>query len=250
MIRSWTGYALKAGRTGFSVASQQVDYGSRLGGSSQRFSLSRYSSSPTDPPSTISYSSGKWNRNLQHSNSQNQHSRKSWLLNQNHAHRSQLLHLNQRRKRRFADAYSSRRLCKMPDCIYRFNTANKSICLIAPAHVGPCLAKACCLALTNHLSPQFKPAMKGRLKFWIQAKDWANLFGESRTDWMKQSESGSIIVSASKVSPNIEILKCYPHLDTFLVRAAEEDIVKLALERGSSLEHISKAIPFRVVGQT
>lgn len=113
----------------------------------------------------------------------------------------------------------------MPDCIYRFSTADKSVCLIEPAHVGPCLVKACCLALTNHLSPQFKPAMRGKLKFFIQTKD----------------------AEVLKDSP-LEVLKMYPHLNTVLVSGFEEDVVKLAQERGSGIEGISKAIPFRVVG--
>jgi len=113
----------------------------------------------------------------------------------------------------------------MPDCIYRFSTADKSICLIEPAHVGPCLAKACCIALTNHLSPQFKPAMRGKLKFFIQTRD-PEIAKDSR----------------------LELLKAYPHLNTVLVSAFEEDVVKLVQERGQRIENISKAIPFRVVG--
>jgi len=111
----------------------------------------------------------------------------------------------------------------MPDCIYRFSTADKSVCLIAPAHVGPCLAKACCTAFGNHLSPQFKPAMRGRLKFFIQTRD-AQVLNDSE----------------------LEVLKNYPHLNTVLVSAFEEDIVKLASEKGPRIEHISKAIPFRI----
>jgi len=113
----------------------------------------------------------------------------------------------------------------MPDCIYRFSTADKSICLIEPAHVGPCLFKACCIALSNHLSPQFKPAFRSKLKFFIQTKD---------AEALKDSQ--------------LEILKNYPHLNTVLVSGFEEDVVRLAQERGSRVENISKAIPFRVVG--
>jgi hypothetical protein len=113
----------------------------------------------------------------------------------------------------------------MPDCIYRFSTADKSICLIEPAHIAPCLAKACCIALANHLSPQFKPAMRGKLKFWIQTRD---------ADALKDSR--------------LEVLKSYPHLNAVLVSGFEEDVVRLAQERGRRIENISKAIPFRVVG--
>ena len=113
----------------------------------------------------------------------------------------------------------------MPDCIYRFSTADRSICLIEPAHVGPCLVKACCIAFSNRLSPRFKPAMRGKLKFFIQTRE-PNILEDSQ----------------------LEILKNYPHLNTFLVSGFEEDIVRLAQERGSRIENISKAIPFRVVG--
>jgi len=69
--------------------------------------------------------------------------------------------------------------------------------------------------------------MRSKLKFWIQTRDPTVL-----------QDLG------------IELLKNYPHLDTVLVSAIEEDVVKLAIEHGPKIEHISKAIPFRVVGQT
>jgi len=115
----------------------------------------------------------------------------------------------------------------MPDCIYRFSTADKSVCLIAPAHISPCLSHACTLALSNRLSPQFKPAMRGKLKFFIQTRD-PEITRDSR----------------------LELLKTYSHLNTVLVSAFEEDIVKLVQEKGSRIDSVSKAIPFRLaVGQ-
>jgi len=67
--------------------------------------------------------------------------------------------------------------------------------------------------------------MRGKLKFFIQTRE-PNILEDSQ----------------------LEILKNYPHLNTFLVSGFEEDIVRLAQERGSRIENISKAIPFRVVG--
>jgi len=67
--------------------------------------------------------------------------------------------------------------------------------------------------------------MRGKLKFFIQTRD-AEIAKDSR----------------------LELLKTYPHLNTVLVSAFEEDVVKLVQERGPRIENISKAIPFRVVG--
>ena len=112
----------------------------------------------------------------------------------------------------------------MPDCIYRFSTADRSICLIEPAHVGPCVARACCIALSNDLSPQFKPAMRDKIKFFIQTRD---------SEVLKDSQ--------------LDVLKTYPHLNMVLVSGFEEDVIRLAQEKGGAIETISKAIPFRVV---
>jgi len=112
----------------------------------------------------------------------------------------------------------------MPDCIYRFSAADKSICLIEPPHVGPCLVKACCVALSHDLSPQFKPAMRGKLKFWVQTKD-PKVLQDSR----------------------LQLLKNYPHLGLAEVCALEEDIVKIILEKGAEILHVSKAIPFHTL---
>jgi hypothetical protein len=67
--------------------------------------------------------------------------------------------------------------------------------------------------------------MRGKLKFWIQTRD-PNVLHDAP----------------------VEVLKSYPHLNTVLVSAFEEDIVRLALELGQKIDHISKSIPFRTVG--
>ena len=112
----------------------------------------------------------------------------------------------------------------MPDCIYRLAIIDKSLCCIAPAHVGPCLGKGCSVALGHNISPQYRPAMKGKLKFWVQTKD-PRILQDTR----------------------LELLKNYPHLGLAEVCALEEDIVKIILEKGAEILHISKAIPFHTL---
>jgi len=112
----------------------------------------------------------------------------------------------------------------MPDCIYRFSKASRSVCVREPSHLAPCLEKACCVAVSHGLFPQFRPAMRGRLKFSIQTNDPRVL-----------------------EDPRILILREFPHLRTVFVAASEEDIVQLVSEKGSLIQSISKAIPFRLV---
>jgi uncharacterized protein YbaA (DUF1428 family) len=77
--------------------------------------------------------------------------------------------------------------------------------------------------------PEFKPAMKGRLKFSIQASD--------------------AILAALAKDPRLEVVKKVPHLGTMYVTATEEDMVEIKMENQERLKKVAKAIPFHSVRQ-
>ena len=114
----------------------------------------------------------------------------------------------------------------MPDCIYHFQYRGKNICLSAPSHISPCGA---CPRASTVLSGsgEFKPAMKGRLKFSIQASE-------------------PVLASLAK-DPRLEVVKSVPHIETIYATATEEDIVEMKMENKDKLVIFAKAIPFRSV---
>jgi len=114
----------------------------------------------------------------------------------------------------------------MPDCIYHFQYRGKNICLSAPSHISPCGA---CPRASTVLSgsPEFKPAMKGRLKFSIQASE-------------------PVLASLAK-DPRLEVVKMVPHIETMYVTATENDVVEIKMENQGRLQKVAKAIPFHSV---
>jgi hypothetical protein len=76
-------------------------------------------------------------------------------------------------------------------------------------------------------SGEFKPAMKGRLKFSIQASE-------------------AVLASLAK-DPRLEVVKSVPHIDTMYVTATEENIVEMKMENEDKLVTFAKAIPFHNV---
>ena len=111
----------------------------------------------------------------------------------------------------------------MPDCIYHFQYRGKNICLSASTHISPCGA---CPRASTVLSGsgEFKPAMKGRLKFSIQA-------------------SAPVLAMLAK-DPRLEVVKLVPHLETMYATASEDDVVEIKMENQGRLQKVAKAIPF------
>ena len=113
----------------------------------------------------------------------------------------------------------------MPDCIYHFQYRGKNICLSTPS-ISPCGA---CPRASTVLSGsgEFKPAMKGRLKFSIQASE-------------------PVLAGLAK-DPRLEVIKTISHIGTMYVTATEENIVEMKMENEDKLVTFAKAIPFRSV---
>jgi hypothetical protein len=78
-------------------------------------------------------------------------------------------------------------------------------------------------------SPEFKPAMKGKLKFSIQASE-------------------PVLASLAK-DPRLKVVKMVPHIETMYVTATENDVVEIKMENQGRLQKVAKAIPFRSVSQ-
>jgi hypothetical protein len=76
-------------------------------------------------------------------------------------------------------------------------------------------------------SGEFKPAMKGRLKFSIQASER--------------------VLAALAKDPRLEVVKSVPHIETIYATATEEDIVEMKMENQDKLVIFAKALPFRSV---
>jgi len=113
----------------------------------------------------------------------------------------------------------------MPDCIYHFQYRGENICLSAPS-ISPCGA---CPRASTVLSGsgEFKPAMKGRLKFSIQGSE-------------------RVLATLAK-DPRLEVVKSVLHIETIYATATEEDIVEMKMENQDKPVIFAKAIPFHSV---